>query len=229
MMSMNKERSSSEMEKMMSMNKERRSSEMEKMMSMNKERSSSEMEKMMSMNKERSSNKMKKMMKKEEGFTLVELLIVVIILGILAAVAIPQFGSSTDDAKLSTLQSNLSGLRNAVELYKSEHNSVYPGEMLETDGTTVTSAAQCIVAFTKQLTLYSDIPGVTAVGSSPGAKGPYMKKGALPANPFNQDNTVVCDKVLNDITTVATDGSSGWLFYTQTGRLVANDGNHDTE
>jgi prepilin-type N-terminal cleavage/methylation domain-containing protein len=187
------------------------------------------MKKMISINKERRSSEMKKMMRKEDGFTLVELLIVVIILGILAAVAIPQFGSSTDDARLSTLQSNLSNLRNAVELYKSEHNSVYPGEILETDGTTVTSAAQCLTAFTKQLTLYSDIAGVTAVGSSAGAKGPYMKKGVLPENPFNQDNTVVCDKVLNDITTVATDGSSGWLFYTQTGRFVANDGNHDTD
>jgi prepilin-type N-terminal cleavage/methylation domain-containing protein len=199
------------------------------MMSIKKERMSSEMNKIMSINKERRKSEMNKIMRKEEGFTLVELLIVVIILGILAAVAIPQFGSSTDDAKLSSMQTNLSSLRNAVELYKSEHNSVYPGEMLETDGTTVTSAAQCITAFTKQLTLYSDMTGVTAVGSSAGAKGPYMKKGLLPENPFNKRRDVKCDKVLNDITTVATDNSSGWLFYTLTGRFVANDGNHDTE
>jgi prepilin-type N-terminal cleavage/methylation domain-containing protein len=183
---------------------------------------------MMSIKKERRRRKMKKMMRKEEGFTLVELLIVVIILGILAAVAIPQFGSSTDDAKLSSMTSNLSSLRNAVELYKQEHNSTYPGEVLETDGTTATTAGTCPQAFTYQLTRYSDLAGVTAVGSSAGAKGPYMKKVALPENPFNKLNTVKCDIVLNDITTVVTDNSTGWLFYTLTGRLVANDGNHDT-
>lgn len=190
------------------------------------------MKKMMNIHKERRRKEMKEMMRKEEGFTLVELLIVVIILGILAAVAIPQFGSSTDDAKMSTLQSNLSSLRNAVELYKQEHDSVYPGEVLETDGTTATAEggfnSSCSVAFEKQLTLYSDIAGVTAVGSSAGAKGPYVKKGKLPENPFNGLNTVKCDKTLNDITTVVTDGSTGWLFYTQTGRLVANDGAHDS-
>jgi prepilin-type N-terminal cleavage/methylation domain-containing protein len=189
------------------------------------------MKKIIRINKERRRNEMKKMIRNEDGFTLVELLIVVIILGILAAVAIPQFGSSTDDAKVATLTSNLSTLRNAVELYKQEHNNLYPGEVQQDDGTTLTAeggpGSTCSIAFVSQLTLYSDIAGVTAVGSSPGAKGPYIKKGELPKNPFNDRNDVHCDKTLNDITTVNTDGSTGWLFYTQTGRLVANDGGHD--
>ena len=71
--------------------------------------------------------------------------------------------------------------------------------------------------------------GVTAVGSSAGAKGPYMKKAALPKNPYNNLDTVKCDIVTNDITSVTTDNATGWLFYTQTGRFVANDGNHDTD
>jgi type II secretory pathway pseudopilin PulG len=186
------------------------------------------MKKIMNIKKERRRSEMKKMMRKEEGFMLVELLIVVIILGILAAVAIPQFGSSTDDARLSSLTSNLSSLRNAVELYKQEHNNTYPGEVLETDGTTATTAATCPQAFTFQITRYSDIAGVTAVGSSAGARGPYMKKVALPDNPYNQLNTVKCDVTTNDITSVTTDGTTGWLFYTLTGRLVANDGANDT-
>ena len=63
------------------------------------------------------------------GFTLVEILIVVIILGVLAAVAIPQFTSSTDDAKTSALDMTLSELRNAIELYFHQHGGTYPGQL----------------------------------------------------------------------------------------------------
>jgi len=45
------------------------------------------------------------------AFTLIEMLIVIVILGILAMVIIPQISTSTDDAKLSTLQTNLNSMR----------------------------------------------------------------------------------------------------------------------
>ena len=67
------------------------------------------------------------------GFTLVELLIVVIILAVLAAIVIPQFSSSTQEAKESALRSTLLEMRNAVELYYHQHNAVYPG-FQKTDG-----------------------------------------------------------------------------------------------
>ena len=43
-----------------------------------------------------------------QGFTLVEVLIVVVIMAVLAAVVIPQFSSTTDDARKSTIEFNLS-------------------------------------------------------------------------------------------------------------------------
>lgn len=61
------------------------------------------------------------------GFTLIELLIVVIILAILAAIVIPQFANTTNDAREGALDANLSTLRSAVELYKIQHKNVYPG------------------------------------------------------------------------------------------------------
>lgn len=52
---------------------------------------------------------------KNGGFTLVEVLIVVVIMAVLAAVVVPQFAASTDDAKASTAQFNLSTLRSLVQ------------------------------------------------------------------------------------------------------------------
>jgi general secretion pathway protein G len=62
---------------------------------------------------------------RRKAFTLVELLIVVIILGILAAVVVPQFSDASDDARLSSLMTNLQTIRGQIELYKIQHGS-YP-------------------------------------------------------------------------------------------------------
>src|SRR5688572_31370119 len=60
------------------------------------------------------------------GFTLVEILIVVIILGILAAIVIPQFTSASQDARKNSLTSQLQTLRSQVELYKLQHLDKLP-------------------------------------------------------------------------------------------------------
>ncbi len=61
-------------------------------------------------------------MKAESGFTLVEILIVVVILGILAAIVIPQFTDASTQAKESALASDLQMMRSQLELYKIQHN-----------------------------------------------------------------------------------------------------------
>jgi general secretion pathway protein G len=52
------------------------------------------------------------------AFTLIEILIVVVILGILAAIVIPQFTEASDDAARSSVRSTLQVLRSQHELYK---------------------------------------------------------------------------------------------------------------
>jgi general secretion pathway protein G len=64
------------------------------------------------------------------GFTLVEILIVVIILGILAAIVIPQFTSASQDARKNSLTSQLQTLRSQIELYKLQHHDPLPSTLV---------------------------------------------------------------------------------------------------
>lgn len=52
------------------------------------------------------------------AFTFVEVMVVVVIVGILAAIVIPQFGGVSDDAKASALQGSLGGVRSAIAGYR---------------------------------------------------------------------------------------------------------------
>jgi general secretion pathway protein G len=60
------------------------------------------------------------------AFTLVEILIVVIILGILAAIVVPQFTNASDDAQAGNVATQLSTIRNQVELYRARNSGQYP-------------------------------------------------------------------------------------------------------
>ena len=53
-----------------------------------------------------------------KAFTLVEILIVVVILGILAAIVVPQFTSATQDAQTGNIRAQLKSLQNQIELFK---------------------------------------------------------------------------------------------------------------
>ena len=111
-----------------------------------------------------------------KGFTLVEILIVVVILGILAAIVIPQFTNASESAKSSSMLSTLQTVRSQIELYKNQHNNTEPD--LVTDWT--------------QFTLYTDIDGNTnATKTAVFTYGPYMQK--APVNPFTGGSTVAAD------------------------------------
>ena len=60
------------------------------------------------------------------GFTLIEILIVVVILGILAAVVVPQFTNAADDANDAAVRSQLQTLRGQIELYRAQNTPSDP-------------------------------------------------------------------------------------------------------
>lgn len=135
-------------------------------------------------------------MRTKSGFTLVEFLIVAVIIGILAAIVIPQFTSASIEAKESALLSSLQLVRSQIELYKIQHDDNLPGTDLSGD---------FVVAMTSRTKRDGE------VGTSAAHKyGPYLKE--IPENPFSDldDPTTVQE---GDGTGVG-DDSHSWYFNT---------------
>lgn len=61
-----------------------------------------------------------------KGFTLVEILIVVVILGILAAIVVPQFTNAANEARVGNVATQVSTIENQLELWAARNNGAYP-------------------------------------------------------------------------------------------------------
>ncbi|MBU6429407.1 MAG: prepilin-type N-terminal cleavage/methylation domain-containing protein, partial [Cyanobacteria bacterium REEB65] len=64
-----------------------------------------------------------------QGFTLVELLVVLVVIGILAAIAIPNFSGAQDRARNASVQNNLHILQQAVEQWGADIHQEYPDHL----------------------------------------------------------------------------------------------------
>lgn len=127
------------------------------------------------------------------GFTLVEILIVVVILGILAAIVIPQFTNASESARGSSLVSQLSTIRSQLELYQVQHNGDYP--------TLAQLQAGWGVMVSKTL--------VDGTINAAGDFGPYLQQ--PPVNPFEQSSTLAA----------AAAAGVGWVYDETTGAILA--------
>ena len=135
----------------------------------------------------------------KKGFTLVEILIVVAILGIIAAIVVPQFSNSSTQVKNTALSTDLRKVRTQIELYKFHHKNLLPASSGETNDD-----------FEQRMTEKTDADG------NPGTDyGPYMRE--IPMNPFNNRRTVRIDGP------AAGANTEGWRFDTSSGDFQADD------
>jgi len=127
------------------------------------------------------------------GFTLLEILIVVVLLAVLAAAIIPHVGDAIGDAKQSTLLDNQRELNLAVQRYRSEHGGSLPPGM-------------------RRLIVRTDSSGAV---DSAGPYGPYLL--AVPVNPLNDSRNVVHVPTL---ASVDLSKYGGWVWDTSTGQIA---------
>jgi general secretion pathway protein G len=142
------------------------------------------------------------------GFSLVELVIVIVIISAIAAIAVPRLTRGANNAGAAALKADLAVLRNAIELYRAEHEGKFP------DASSIA----------EQLTYYTDVLGVSTSSTADVASGivygPYLK--SVPASP------VGTYKGQTGIS--ATSASSvGWIYDEDTGSITANAENADTD
>jgi len=135
----------------------------------------------------------------KSGFTLVEILVVVVLLGILAAIVIPQFTGAGNESRTSTLRTDLRRIRSQIEYYKIQHNDQLPA-----------ATGEIADDFLRRMTTETDVDG--NVGND---FGPYLQ--TIPVNPFNDRSTVRIDGA------AAGSNADGWRFDTTTGAFQADD------
>jgi prepilin-type N-terminal cleavage/methylation domain-containing protein len=143
----------------------------------------------------------------QRGFTLVEVMIVIVTLAILAGLAIPQFGDGVKDAKVSSARFNLRELRSQIELYRQHHDGRLPGATLAE-----------LLAMTN---------GRGQIGSTAEHSfGPYLTE--VPVNPFT-DQTTIRAVTSNPPAAASGAADAGWLYHPTSGGIWIDDADHFTE
>ncbi|NQX95792.1 MAG: hypothetical protein HRT64_12880 [Erythrobacter sp.] len=125
-----------------------------------------------------------------------ELVIVVVIMGIIAAIAVPRMSSSAENAAKNAVVGSQKALQTAIDLYTAEHEGQLPHV-----------GAGTALVFYKRLISTSDLDGT--VNESTGIYGPYIN--GIPVNPINGLNTVRQDGV------AAGADTHGWRYNTTSG------------
>ena len=137
------------------------------------------------------------------GFSLIELVIVVVIIGIIGAIAVPRMSRGAKGASDSAVTANLTVLRNAIDLYATEHGGDFP-TLADLPGALLTYTAGTDDA----------APGASSTSN---IYGPYIR--AVPKLPVGENKG---DNSFTATAPTATAAAAGWYYDTATGEVRAN-------
>ena len=141
---------------------------------------------------------MARTIRRRSGFTLIEILMVVIILGVLATIIIGLFNNTTSDAATNSLKDNLRAMRGQIQVYYAQHGT-YPA----------------LSTFESQMTQFTDVTGTTSATQTPACRfGPYIV--SMPALP------VGVNKGLTTVTGTTYADGFGWEYDPTNGTFKPN-------
>jgi prepilin-type N-terminal cleavage/methylation domain-containing protein len=150
-----------------------------------------------------------------KGFTLVEILVVVLVLSALAAIVLPQLSTSSNCAKANMLSANLQTLRNQIKLFTEQHGGIPPGYPC-----CDTEEAPTEAWLIDHLTKSCDAEGQAVQPGTPGCVyGPYI--GKMVANPINCMAGVQVVSNDAEMPNVG-DDSHGWIYQPATAVLKSD-------
>jgi len=154
-----------------------------------------------------------------EAFTLVEVLIVVTILGILAAVLLPTIPSMKRSASETALKQVLVQIRIAIQRYSFAHKGVYPSQV--TDGSNSAGSVQC---FARQLRMRTNADGIVlSQSSTEKGCGPFLHSTIphCPVGMLQRKNTI---NIVSEDGRIHADTSPqhAWKYNSRTGEFICN-------
>ncbi len=152
--------------------------------------------------------KMSRISVKKYGFSLVELVIVVVIIGTIAGIAIPRISGGAKGSAEAALRANLHAIRSAIDMFAAEHGGLLPGAN-DNSGT-----------FWNQLILATDYAGNH---TGPGRDlGPYLREKVEQTVGPSAGKFQILFSASSPPTVVETPPNSGWTYNKTTGAIIAN-------
>ncbi len=164
----------------------------------------------------------------KNALSIVELIVVVVILGVLAALAIPRFSQGAVNPGEADLKTNLAVLRTAIEMYYHDHGA-YPAQK---PADTVAAEAGTAAAFIRQLTQHTNANGYASpVPSDTFCYGPYLQNGVPPCPVSAQRRSARVHLIAGDAVPAydQTVAEAGWVCNYETGYIAANAPGEDTQ
>ena len=146
--------------------------------------------------------------RRHSGFTLIELMIMIVLIAILAATILAHYGNATNEARVAAARYNLGALRSRIENYKTHHDGVAPATL-------------------DLLTKKTNRWGTTDAADGPLEFGPYVPR--IPDNPLADVSIADVVKAPAAVPPVIPETGAGWLYNPATGGLWLNHADYLSE